>query len=250
MLIYDAHRKEWCWSGFKSTWHHRGDSPVARGVQEAIYLFILRRDAGQHEVEDVEVLLSLILMNHTGFLQEVLVDFGPFDYKNTEIEVNVQSKNTELIYWSTNTPNGSYMIHDGQWERALSFLSVVNKPEEFWKRSWMYFPKRLLLSFMTVCAFPKASRSGFTYLDTTRSNYGRQNLNIEIGSFTFKKHPRMHHKSGWENGDMFWSQHQFVHYHLFSYQTAHDQSGKINFIHYFISHTHTHTHTYRFFFYY
>lgn len=121
MLIYDAHRKEWCWSGFKSTRHHRGDWPVARGIQEAIYLFIVRRDAGQHEVEDVEVLLSLILMNHTGFLQEVLVDFGPFDYKNIEIEVNVQSKNTELIYWSRNMPNGSYMIHYGQWEELYLF---------------------------------------------------------------------------------------------------------------------------------
>lgn len=84
-----------------------------RRVQEAVYVFILCRDAGQHEVEDVKVLLSLILMNHTGFLQEVLVDFGPFYYKNREIEVNVQSKNTELIYWSRNTPNRSYMIHYG-----------------------------------------------------------------------------------------------------------------------------------------
>lgn len=67
------------------------DSPVSRWVQEAVYLFILGGNASQHEIEDVEILLSLILMNHTGFLQEVLIDFGPFDYRDTKIGVNVQS---------------------------------------------------------------------------------------------------------------------------------------------------------------
>lgn len=75
------------------------DSPVVRRIQEAVYLFILNGNARQHKVEDVEVLLTLVLVNHTGFLQEVLVDFGPFDYKDNQIQVNVQSKNTELIYW-------------------------------------------------------------------------------------------------------------------------------------------------------
>lgn len=75
------------------------DSPVVRRIQEAIYLFILNGNAGQHKVEDVEVLLTLVLVNHTGFLQEVLVDFGPFDYKENKIQVNVQSKTTELIFW-------------------------------------------------------------------------------------------------------------------------------------------------------
>lgn len=36
-------------------------------------------------------------------------------------------------------------------------------PEDLRKRSWMYFPKRLLLSFMTVWEFPKASSRGFTW---------------------------------------------------------------------------------------
>lgn len=75
------------------------DSPVVRRIQEAVYLFILNGNTRQHKVEDVEVLLTLVLVNHTGFLQEVLVDFGPFDYKDNKIQVNVQSKNTELIYW-------------------------------------------------------------------------------------------------------------------------------------------------------
>jgi len=75
------------------------DSPVVCRIQEAIYLLILNGNAGQHKVEDVEVLLTLILVNHTGFLQEVLVDFGPFHYKDIKIQVNVQSKNTELVYW-------------------------------------------------------------------------------------------------------------------------------------------------------
>lgn len=75
------------------------DSPIVRRIQEAIHLFILNGNAGQHKVEDVEVLLTLILVNHTGFLQEVLVDFSPFDYKDIKIQVNVQSKNIELIYW-------------------------------------------------------------------------------------------------------------------------------------------------------
>lgn len=86
------------------------DSPVVRRIQEAIYLFILNGNAGQHKVEDVEVLLTLILVNHTGFLQEVLVDFGPFDYRGNKTQVNVQLKNIELIYWSRNTPSGSCQV--------------------------------------------------------------------------------------------------------------------------------------------
>lgn len=150
------------------------DSPVVRRIQEAIYLFILNGNAGQHKVEDVEVLLTLILVNHTGFLQEVLIDFGPFDYKGNKIQVNVQLKNIELIYWSRNTPTGSWQVI---WSIKVREESVIFLPEQFRKRSWIYFPKRLLLSFMTVWAFPKASRSGFTYFNTTRQTHVRQNLN-------------------------------------------------------------------------
>lgn len=59
-----------------------------------------------------------------------------------------------------------YTLLSARHNVALPFCSLVrcltNSPEEFWKRSWIYFPNRLLLSFMTVWAFPNASRRGFT----------------------------------------------------------------------------------------
>lgn len=55
------------------------DPPVLRGVQESIHVFVVRGDARQHAVEDMEVPLALILVDHTRLLQEVLVDLSSFD---------------------------------------------------------------------------------------------------------------------------------------------------------------------------
>lgn len=153
--------------------HITADSPVQCWVQKAVNLLILQWNSSQHEVKDVEVLLSLVLVDHARFLQKVLIDFGSFDYKHT--------KNSG--YCSIDSKDLWVKTH-AQWElpglwwciRVLSLLSFINKPEEVWKRSWMYFPKRLLLSFMTVWAFPKASRSGFTYFNTIRHIHVRMKL--------------------------------------------------------------------------
>lgn len=61
-----------------------------------------------------------------------------------------------LIVWHRN-----YLL--GNMQQNLSFLKENFIPCPSRKISWMYFPKRLELSFMAVRAFPKASNKGLTW---------------------------------------------------------------------------------------
>jgi hypothetical protein len=101
---------------------------------------------GKHVVKHVKAAFTIALRNHPRLLQEVFRDLH-------------QQHGSKHIWWGRiEWSNPMQFSIDG--DGALT-LEPLTDPRES-NINCVYFPKRLELLFITVCAFPKASSSGFT----------------------------------------------------------------------------------------